>query len=164
MSVSTVDADGIAKVIAGYVHRGLRVVRLNGLVRAGECTCWRRGDCGTPGKHPVGKPWETTTDEDVVFEWWGGPTRYNVGVVLGDAGRGSGPAVIDIEADSDVEFRSRPSSPVSLVARAAGGPGCEAARHRGPHRWRRQADPERDAAFHAPLRPSLSVAAGLWPR
>jgi hypothetical protein len=36
-----------------------------------------------------------------VFEWWGGRTRFNVGVVLGDAGRGTGPAVIDIEADTD---------------------------------------------------------------
>jgi hypothetical protein len=101
MSISTVDADAIAKVIAGYVHRGLRVVRLNGLARAGECTCWKRGDCGSPGKHPTGSAWETTTDEEQVFEWWGGPTRFNVGVVLGDAGRGTGPAVIDIEADSD---------------------------------------------------------------
>jgi hypothetical protein len=101
MSVSTVDADGIAKVIAGYVHRGLRVVRLHGLVRAGECTCWKGGDCGSPGKHPTGSAWETTTDEEQVFEWWGGPTRFNVGVVLGDAGRGTGPAVIDIEADTD---------------------------------------------------------------
>ncbi len=101
MSVSTVDADGIAKVIAGYVHRGLRVVRLNGLVRPGECTCWKGADCGSPGKHPTGSAWEITTDEDEVFEWWGGPTRFNVGVVLGDAGRGTGPAVIDIEADSD---------------------------------------------------------------
>jgi hypothetical protein len=101
MSVSTVDAGGIAKVIAGYVHRGLRVVRLNGVVRAGECTCRKRGDCGSPGKHPTGSAWETTTDEDEVFEWWGGSTPFNVGVVLGDAGRGTGPAVIDIEADSD---------------------------------------------------------------
>lgn len=101
MSVSRVDADGIAKVIAGYVHRGLRVVRLNGLARPGECTCWKRGDCGSPGKHPTGPAWETTTDEEQVFEWWGGRTRFNVGVVLGDACRGSGPAVIDIEADSD---------------------------------------------------------------
>ena len=101
MSVSTLDADGIAKAIAGYVHRGLRVVRLNGVVRAGECTCWKGGDCGSPGKHPTGSAWETTTDEEQVFEWWGGSTRFNVGVVLGDAGRGTGPAVIDIEADTD---------------------------------------------------------------
>lgn len=101
MSASTVDADGIAKEIAGYVHRGLRVVRLNGLARPGECTCWKRGDCGSPGKHPTGSAWETTTDEEQVFEWWGGSIRFNVGVVLGDAGRGTGLAVIDIEADSD---------------------------------------------------------------
>jgi hypothetical protein len=101
MSVSTVDADGIAKVIAGYVHRGLRAVRLHGLTRDGECTCWKRGDCGSPGKHPTGSAWETTTDEDEVFELWGGATRFNVGVVLGDAGRGTGHAVIDIEADTD---------------------------------------------------------------
>jgi hypothetical protein len=101
MSVSTVDADGIAKEIASYVHRGLRVVRLNGVVSAGECTCWKGGDCSSPGKHPTGSAWETTTDEDEVFELWGGPKRFNVGVVLGDAGRGTGAAVIDIEADSD---------------------------------------------------------------
>jgi len=101
MSVLTLDADGIAKAIAGYVHRGLRVVRLNGVVRAGECTCWKGCDCGSPGKHPTGAAWETTIDEEQVFEWWGGRTRFNVGVVLGDAGRGTGPAVIDIEADSD---------------------------------------------------------------
>jgi hypothetical protein len=101
MSVSTVNADGIAKEIAGYVDRGLRVVRLHGVVRAGECTCRKGGDCGSPGKHPTGSAWETTTDEEQVFEWWGGRTRFNVGVVLGDAGRGTGPAVIDIEADTD---------------------------------------------------------------
>jgi hypothetical protein len=101
MSVSTINADGIARMIAGYVHRGLRVVRLNGLGKNSECTCWKGGDCGSPGKHPTGSAWETTTDEDEVFELWGGPTRYNVGVLLGDAGRGAGPAVIDIEADTD---------------------------------------------------------------
>jgi hypothetical protein len=101
MSVSMVDADGIAKEIAGYVHRGLRVVRLHGVTGPGQCTCSKRDDCGSPGKHPVGKPWETTTDEDDVFEWWGTGARYNVGVVLGEGGRGTGPAVIDIEADSE---------------------------------------------------------------
>lgn len=101
MSVSMVNADGIAKEIAGYVHRGLRVVRLHGVTGPGQCTCLKRDDCGSPGKHPTGSAWETTTDEEQVFEWWGGRTRFNVGVVLGDAGRGTGPAVIDIEADSD---------------------------------------------------------------
>lgn len=101
MTTSVLNADGIAKEIASYVYRGLRVVRLHGVTGPGECSCWKRGDCGSPGKHPTGSTWETTTDEERVFELWGGHMRFNVGVVLGDAGRGSGPAVIDIEADSD---------------------------------------------------------------
>jgi hypothetical protein len=86
----TFDADGVAKEIAGYVHRGLRVVRLHGLARPGECACWKRGDCASAGKHPTGTAWETTTVEDQVFDWWSGCTKFNVGVMLGDAGRGTG--------------------------------------------------------------------------
>lgn len=101
MSTSLFDADAIAKEIAGYVHHGLRVVRLYAPERAEVCMCQKGADCPSPGKHPTGKPWDTTADEDQVFEWWGGAKRFNVGVVLGDAGRGSGAAVIDVEADSD---------------------------------------------------------------
>jgi len=101
MTACSFDADAIAKEIAGYVHHGLRVVRLYAPAIAEVCTCRKGADCPSPGKHPTGKPWDTTADEDQVFEWWGSAKRFNVGVVLGDAGRGSGAAVIDVEADGD---------------------------------------------------------------
>lgn len=94
-------ADDVAKQIAMYVHRGLRVVRLYSVAKAGTCSCWKGASCDSPGKHTTGAEWQMTTDEDQVFEWWGGAKTYNVGVVLGNANKGTGPAVIDIEADSD---------------------------------------------------------------
>lgn len=95
------DRDRVAKEIAEYVHRGLRVVRLQGVFSPGVCTCGKGGDCPSPGKHPIGETWQTTASEETVFEWWAGPAQYNVGVMLGNQHCGIGPAVIDIESDSD---------------------------------------------------------------
>jgi hypothetical protein len=97
----TTTTDAIAKEVAHYVQQGLRVVRLYAPAGIEVCSCTKGADCKSPGKHTTGLHWETTTDEDRVFELWGSAKLHNVGVVLGDALRGEGPAVIDIEADSD---------------------------------------------------------------
>lgn len=98
MEVAARDWD--AKEIAGYVARGLRVVRLHGVLRPGVCTCSRGADCPSPGKHPIGKPWQATVHEDDVFTWWCGDVLQNVGVLLGPTHRGTGDAVVDVECDS----------------------------------------------------------------
>jgi hypothetical protein len=95
------DRDRLAKEVAEYVHRGLRAVCLHGVRAPGVCTCWKGSDCASPGKHPTGLTWGTAVDEEQVFELWGSSTPHNVGVMLGNAHRGAGGAVIDIESDSD---------------------------------------------------------------
>jgi KaiC/GvpD/RAD55 family RecA-like ATPase len=94
-------SDEIAKQIAQYVASGLRVIRNYTTVSPGVCSCWQGADCANTGKHTTGKTWQTTVDEDEVFEWWGSDAVFNVGVMLGPTWPGNGPAVIDIEADDD---------------------------------------------------------------
>jgi hypothetical protein len=95
------DRDRLAKEVAEYVHRGLRAVRLHGVRAPGVCTCWKGSDCASPGKHPTGLTWSTAVEEEHAFELWDSSTLHNVGVMLGNAHRGTGQAVIDIESDSD---------------------------------------------------------------
>lgn len=93
------NSDLVAKEIAGYVARGLRVVLLHGVARPGVCRCSKGADCPSPGKQPIGKTWQHTASEDDVFAWWSGDARHNVGVMLGPTHRGNGDAVIDVECD-----------------------------------------------------------------
>ena len=91
--------EDIFKAAALYASRGWRCLRINGL-RDDEktCTCVYGTACGTPGKHPVDRAWQTaaTADEEVLAEWFDGTTNYNIGVSLG---RQSG--IIDIEWDDE---------------------------------------------------------------
>lgn len=81
------------KWCALYLSKGLRVVRLHGILPDGRCTC-RDPECrvgGTKqkscGKHPVGRNWGDAyaRSEDDLLSWDDG-TPFNVGVLLGPSG------------------------------------------------------------------------------
>jgi hypothetical protein len=88
------DPDVMFKLCAMYLFKGLRIVRVHGILPDGTCTCGKAG-C-TPGKHPIDQKWATkyARDEDDVLRWLESPLPFNVGVVLGPQG-----GVIDSEDD-----------------------------------------------------------------
>lgn len=96
----------MAKTVAGYIAKGLRVVKVYRTVAVGVCGCNMGGRCSKPGKHPIGEAWaasprSSTTSEDVAMEWWADDhTAPNVGVILGPTYGVPGRAVFDVEADS----------------------------------------------------------------
>lgn len=81
---------------AAYAARGWQMVKLWGVVEAGQCTCWKGRDCGTPGKHPQGDAWQTRTssDEDTIAGWFTGEQPVNIGLLLGPRS-----GVVDVELD-----------------------------------------------------------------
>lgn len=79
-----------------YIRSGLQCLLLEGIADAGGCTCWKGLDCGSPGKHPHGRTWQVASTEADVERLWAGSTPYNIGIVLGPAGR-----VVDVECDDE---------------------------------------------------------------
>lgn len=91
--------EDLFKAAAQYAARGWRCLRINGLKDDEKtCTCPYGTACGTPGKHPVDRSWQTaaTADEDTLAEWFEGRENLNIGVALG---KSSG--IVDIEWDDD---------------------------------------------------------------
>jgi hypothetical protein len=78
-----------------YAARGWRIIPLYGLLR-GHCTCRRRTECPTPGKHPPIAAWVTAASTDVaqIHAWWRRWPLANIGIVTGQA---SGLVVIDVD-------------------------------------------------------------------
>ena len=76
-----------------YVQRGWPVLPLHG-IRNGGCTC--RGECTSPGKHPLVRRGlhEATLDLPLVDNWWTRWPAANVGIATGAV---SGLAVIDLD-------------------------------------------------------------------
>jgi hypothetical protein len=97
----------MAKTIAGYVAKGLKVVKVYRTVAVGVCGCGKGRACPMPGKHPIGYDWansafSSTTSEEDVMEWWADDhTAPNVGAVLGPTYGGLGKPVFDVEADNE---------------------------------------------------------------
>jgi hypothetical protein len=95
----------MAKTIAGYVAKGLKVVKVYRPVAVKVCSCSEGARCSKPGKHPIGGQWAVnaaTTSEQTVMEWWGDDhTAPNVGVILGPVYGVPGKAVIDVEPDTE---------------------------------------------------------------
>lgn len=95
----------MAKTIAGYVAKGLKVVKVYRPTAIDVCSCVEESECDSPGKHPMGKAWamrSATLDEDTVMRWWANDlTAPNVGVVLGPVHGPAARPVIDAEADSE---------------------------------------------------------------
>lgn len=82
----------------GYAVRGLRVHPLWWISpTTGACACSARGDCRSPGKHPITK-WaaEATTDEAAIRAWWKRRPLAGIGLVTGAL---NGFIVVDIDAE-----------------------------------------------------------------
>jgi hypothetical protein len=85
---------------------GMAVIPCYGIIREdgddgrGVCSCHKRGDCSSPGKHPMGRAWETGASNDpaVVEGWdcWTSQPGLNLGVVWGAKS-----GVIDVEFDGE---------------------------------------------------------------
>ena len=95
--------EDLFKSAADYAARGWRTLPIYGLQPDGKtCACRNGYSCGTPGKHPVERDWQTsaTTDEDIIEGWFGGDltagTGLNIGVAMGEAS-----GIIDIEWDDE---------------------------------------------------------------
>jgi hypothetical protein len=95
----------MAKTIAGYVAKGLKVVKVYRPVAVDVCSCSEGARCSSPGKHPIGLSWAenaATTSEETVMDWWEDDhTAPNVGVVLGPVYGVAGRPVIDVEPDTE---------------------------------------------------------------
>lgn len=77
---------------------GLRVFPTHGIREDGSCTCGR-ADCGSAGKHPIGKGWQesATADISAIRKGWGEHPDANIGVACGEA---SGVLVLDIDGEA----------------------------------------------------------------
>jgi hypothetical protein len=66
-------------------RRGRRVMPLHSIGPDGCCTCWKRGGCLTPGKHPRHTSWpeEASTSGADIEEWWDAHPDANLGVATG---------------------------------------------------------------------------------
>ena len=62
----------------------------------GGCSCSKKKDCSTPGKHPRISKWttESSTDPDQIREWWKKWPTANIGIVTG---KPSGIVVLDFD-------------------------------------------------------------------
>ncbi len=85
-----------------YARRNWRVIPLYHVRETGEqpvCGCWKRADCGTPGKHPMIKNWRETASCDpvLVAQWWRVWPRANVGLVTGGLVR-----LVAIDIDGEI--------------------------------------------------------------
>jgi len=97
------DKDAMFRLCAGYLAKGLRIIRLNGIYADGRCTCGdpdhRVGGPGerSCGKHPVGRDWREAwaKSEDDILDWLESGVPFNVGVLLGPEG-----GYIDLEDDT----------------------------------------------------------------
>lgn len=80
-----------------YAARGWLVIPLH-TCTGRRCSCPRRDECASAGKHPRTAHGleEGTTDVQQIRRWWGRWPKANVGVVTGEA---SGVVVLDIDAD-----------------------------------------------------------------
>ena len=92
-------ADDLLAAALDYAGRGLRVVPLHrvasGVGDDAVCSCGRP-KCGSQGKHPRPRAWQTEASADpaAVRAWWAEMPAGNVGVALGSA---SGVVGVDID-------------------------------------------------------------------
>lgn len=82
-----------------YATRGWPVFPVHS-IKDGRCTCGKT-DCGSPGKHPVGKLvpkglLDSTTDTEIIKGWWTACPWANVAIATGQC---AGFFVLDVDAD-----------------------------------------------------------------
>ena len=75
--------------------RGFAIVPFHSPLNGG-CSCSKKKDCSTPGKHPRLSKWttESSTDPDQIREWWKKWPTANIGIVTG---KPSGIVVLDFD-------------------------------------------------------------------
>ena len=79
-------------------ERGWKVIPLHTAYDDGSCSCKKKGDCPSPGKHPRISEWQKNAsgDEAQIMAWGDTWPESNMGIKLGpDSG------IIDIEFDDD---------------------------------------------------------------
>lgn len=78
------------------VIKGWRVFPCHEITRSGDCSCNKKHDCTSSGKHPRIKAWQdhATTDPDQVVTWWSKWTTANIGIQTGEL---SGIVVLDFD-------------------------------------------------------------------
>lgn len=120
-----------------YAERGWRIVVLHHPVRVATewpepaCSCVRRLECRTPGKHPFFRDWArvAATDPDVVRRLWDGYPKANVGLATGVTHAGYAIVVVDIDGDRGreslakltCEFGALPETLSAATGRESGG-------------------------------------------
>ena len=84
--------------IAKYLELGWKIVRLHGVTADGECTCFKKNKCPTPGKHPFYNDWQNNAsdNEEVILGWYEDQPNTNIGLLLGPKS-----GVIDVELDGE---------------------------------------------------------------
>jgi hypothetical protein len=85
----------------GYAAQGWRVIALHNPITIADtgqvaCSCFRRAECRTPGKHPRFDKWRevATTDPNKIRFWWEHFPLANVGIATGGA---AGLVAIDVD-------------------------------------------------------------------
>jgi hypothetical protein len=86
---------GCVDAAIDHARRGWPVVILHGLTTDG-CTCQKRDNCNSPGKHPRQRAWHenATTDEAEIRRLWKKWPNSNVGILLGPQSQ-----IVDVEFD-----------------------------------------------------------------
>lgn len=75
-----------ASLAVSYSKRGFKIVMLNGINEAGNCTCSKGANCKSSGKHPIYNSWvkkATTSEEEIITEFKKHPYA-NIGFATGD--------------------------------------------------------------------------------
>jgi len=65
--------------------KGWRVFPCHEITAAGHCSCNKKADCSSSGKHPRIKAWQehATTDPDQIVRWWKRWPTANIGIQTG---------------------------------------------------------------------------------
>src|SRR5439155_16661882 len=92
------EAAALLATALDYARRGLAVLPLHTVDSRGRCPC-DKGDCPSPGKHPIGVlvpngVENATTDADTICAWWNHVPVANIGIATG---RVSGMSALDVD-------------------------------------------------------------------
>jgi Bifunctional DNA primase/polymerase, N-terminal/AAA domain/HTH domain len=80
-----------------YAELGWHVIPLHSPGPDGACSCRKKSNCRSSGKHPRIRDWQTkaTADPAMIRKWWKQWPDANIGIVFGPSS-----GIIDIETDS----------------------------------------------------------------
>jgi len=93
------------KAALDYAKRGWPVIALHS-INNGACTCGKRRDCGTAGKHPRWDKdllprglYSATCDPEIISKWWTRWPNANVGIATGQKSFDA----LDVDVKLDVD-------------------------------------------------------------